>query len=184
MPTLKAILDAEATLREARTTADQLKAGDRIVHHFAPPGEIFCTRSVPATVVSAHCSTPGRIHPTPEWEVTILPDTLVNGRDGTRTSKCSAKFWVLRATGRATVEDLAAGLVAKGYRAAVAGLGGNVVGVEVTTLHGYRWVISADDLWYIGKDDERENGVAAAAELDTDLELLVAWADQIMGCDR
>lgn len=85
-----------------------------------------------------------------------------------------------------TLDALAAGLAALGYEATVAGLGGNIVGVEVTTARGYRWVISADDLWYIGRDDAArpDDGPAAAAELSVDADLLVGWADQLMGFDR
>lgn len=196
MPTIEEILAAEATLRAARVTVDQLEPGDRVVIHRPPPGDIICTISATGTVASTEILAPNRVYPPPDYEVLLDMDD-----GGTDRFKCSAQFSVLRATGRPTVEEVAAGLVERGYRATVAGLGGNIVGVEVITISGYHWVISADDAWYIGRDGfevvpadgsptvvhrERfvDDGPAASAELDTGVELLVAWADQIMGCDR
>lgn len=53
-----------------------------------------------------------------------------------------------------TNEQLAKGLQAEGLGATVAGLGGNIVGVEIVSGSGAQWVVSADDKWYLGRDDD------------------------------
>jgi len=78
-----------------------------------------------------------------------------------------------------------------GYVAREAGLGGNIIGIEVTTAGGHHWVITDDYTdsrgeWCIGKDDaERtDDSPVATANLGESIDLIVAWADQIMGFDR
>lgn len=86
-----------------------------------------------------------------------------------------------------TLTELVDGLNARGYRACTAGLGGNIIGIEITTTSGYAWVLAADDMWHIGRDDDKvpdDRGPAAYAEFCCTLPLLIDWADQIMGCDR
>lgn len=93
MPTIESILEAEATLAAARTPVADLSAGDRVVVHRAPPGDIVCSITAVGTVVSTLNSTPSRIHPAPWWAVVVLLDT------GEKYSfECSGGFSVLRAT--------------------------------------------------------------------------------------
>lgn len=93
MPTIESILDAEATLAAARTPVADLSAGDRVVVHRAPPGEIVCSISAVATVVSTLNLTPKRIHPAPWWAVVALLDS-----GETHAFECSGGFALLRAS--------------------------------------------------------------------------------------
>lgn len=74
-----------------------------------------------------------------------------------------------------------------GYTAREAGLGGNITGIEVATLSGHAWVITDDHGdWLIGSDDEdrTDDSPVASASLGEAIEVVTAWADQIMGFDR
>ncbi len=93
MATLDDLLAAEALLRDARTTVSDLQPGDLILDHYPPVGDIFCTLSRRATVVSTRNTTPDRIHPKAWWSVTLL---LADHTE--RTFECSAAFAVERAS--------------------------------------------------------------------------------------
>lgn len=85
------------------------------------------------------------------------------------------------------IENFAHGLRMRGYDAKVECLGGNIEGIAIKTKAGYAWVISKDESWMIGGDDENQPhnfGVCATAELTVGLDMLVEWADQMMGFDR
>jgi hypothetical protein len=92
VPTIESILAAEATLRAARVTVSAVHPGDRVIIHRALPGEVMCTLSSPATVVSALNLHPGRIYPEPWWEVSTLLDT-----GEMHNFNCSGAFSLLRA---------------------------------------------------------------------------------------
>lgn len=98
MPSLTAILDAEDLLRDSRATVDELAPGDIVVLHRAPAGEIVCTITYTAVVDSTTNTTPGRIHPSAWYSVTVY-DLATSER---QTFECGAKFSVYR------TDDLAA----------------------------------------------------------------------------
>jgi len=92
MPTIDQILDAEATLRAARVTVDQVQPGDRVIIHRAPPGDFICSLSSPATVTGAFPLQPDVIYPNACW---VVETTLDTGE--AHNFSCSARFSLLRA---------------------------------------------------------------------------------------
>lgn len=87
MPTIQQVLDAETTIRAARTLAADLSAGDRVVYHVSEPGSFDCTISKVGTVVSSVNMTPARVYPDPSYTVTLAGDDGTTHRFG-----CSGKF--------------------------------------------------------------------------------------------
>jgi hypothetical protein len=124
-----------------------------------------------------------------QGEMRIVPrDILVeNGIEAARSWYFGWDAVNLAAPWQVTLHDFANALSARGYDAKVAGLGGNIVGIEITTKSGAAWILSADEFWMLGTDDETNpnyGGIADQAELSLSPDVLVGWADQIMGCDR
>lgn len=93
MPTIESILDAEATLAAARTLVADLSAGDRVVVHRAPPGDIVCSISGAGAVVSTLNLDPKCVYPGPRWAVVTLLDS-----GETHSFECSGGFSMLRAS--------------------------------------------------------------------------------------
>jgi len=74
-----------------------------------------------------------------------------------------------------------------GYTARIAGLGGNIEGIWVTTLAGRAWIITDDNGdWLIGPDDEdrTDDSPVPSISLGEGVDVVAHWADQIMGFDR
>lgn len=90
MPTIEAIREAEETLRMARIPVELVRPGDCVVLHRAQPGEVVCTLSYEATIVSTRNTQPDLIHPVPWWEVVATLDT---GK--TEVFRCSGKHMLL-----------------------------------------------------------------------------------------